>query len=455
MTAPRPPAGPPLPTTLRTRVVDLRPVTAEGDERALFIGRWAATGDEVIVTRRAALGAPPTHAWRQWPKTNSALVCQLFFARRLHGYDYEVVRHYPGGTLRDLLCDGIPVPSVLVLKWVEQLVRAINHLHTSFGLVHSAITPDAIAVDVDAEGLRQVRLGGLGWARTIRGFAQPVPVSSMDLWAGRMEPGEDDIELVPTGDFRYVAPEPGPGEWAANDYWSLGVVLLELLLGRYPFPVAADAADKGRADLLHLMSSRDINAAEYLGRVEMEPRLATLIDGLLTQDAAVRWGAAQVFACLNGGSPRLLRPVNPTAVLSRTTRQQTTANSGPDYVFLSYSRDDREYALRLKRHLGGCGIRAWMDDDVRTGEQWRQVIDDRVRRSAAVIVVMSPNALVSPWVERELNQAEACQRPILPLLLEGDRFSRLSNVQYEDVVGARMPSDDFVECLRGYLRGGR
>jgi hypothetical protein len=44
-------------------------------------------------------------------------------------------------------------------------------------------------------------------------------------------------------------------------------------------------------------------------------------------------------------------------------------------------------------------------------------------------------------------------KPIFPLLLDGRRFFRLSNLQYEDVTGARMPKPSFVARLRAISTG--
>ncbi len=453
MTAPRPPAGSP-PLSVRSRVSDLRLLTAEDEVPARFLGRWTNTGDEVVVSRHPDSTGSRTQAWRRWREADTSLVCELMHHARMHGCDYEVVRHHPGGTLRDLLRAGVAVPSTPVTRWVEQLVRAIAHLHTDLRLLHGAVTPDAIAV-TDGRP-RRVLLGGLGTARTIRAAAQLRPASSMHRWLERM--GSDlDESALDTCDFRYLAPERVYGEWrTAGDYWSLGVVLLELLVGHYPFPVAADAEDKGRAEFRQFICTRHINAADYLGPAGVDLRLATLIDGLLTQAAQVRWGADEVLAWLDGDAPEVLRPVNQPAALTRSMPPEPALapSSGP-YAFLSYSRTNRPYAQRLKRHLEERHIAAWMDDQVRTGEPWRQVIDERVRRSAAVIVVMTPEAAGSRWVEREINEAEAHGRPVLPLLLDGARFSRLSDLQFENVVGGLMPSADFVERIRDHLRGGR
>jgi hypothetical protein len=61
---------------------------------------------------------------------------------------------------------------------------------------------------------------------------------------------------------------------------------------------------------------------------------------------------------------------------------------------------------------------------------------------------MTPDADESDWVTREIDQAEHRCKPIFPLLLKGNRFFRLANLQFEDVTGGRLPSDRYLARLR-------
>jgi WD40 repeat protein len=119
-------------------------------------------------------------------------------------------------------------------------------------------------------------------------------------------------------------------------------------------------------------------------------------------------------------------------------------------VFISYSHDhvDRRYVERLARYLSNSGISVWYDPDLATGERWVQILQQRIDTCAAFVVVMSPAAEASDWVDRELGQAEHIRRPVFPLLLDGEVFFRIRNLQYENVLGGRMPSRALVQRLR-------
>ncbi|MEU4444963.1 TIR domain-containing protein [Actinosynnema sp. NPDC050801] len=116
-------------------------------------------------------------------------------------------------------------------------------------------------------------------------------------------------------------------------------------------------------------------------------------------------------------------------------------------VFISYSRRQQVYARALAGHLRERGVPVWMDDELISGDRWEQVIKDRIDGCAALVVVMTPDAEESAWVRRELSRAQDRGKTVFPLLLEGEVFFRLADVQAEDVRGGAMPGDRFVRAL--------
>ena len=123
-----------------------------------------------------------------------------------------------------------------------------------------------------------------------------------------------------------------------------------------------------------------------------------------------------------------------------------------DHVFISYSRKDRAYAHRLADDLRGRGFEVWMDDRIDLGDRWWQTVDQAVRDCVALVVVMTPDAERSEWVEKEIMLAQREGKPILPLLLRGKQFSLLIDRQSADVTGDRLPPQAFYQRLRRALR---
>lgn len=118
-------------------------------------------------------------------------------------------------------------------------------------------------------------------------------------------------------------------------------------------------------------------------------------------------------------------------------------------VFVSYSRrSDGRYVDELAAYLASAGFRTWYDRQITPGAQWSAEIRRHIDTCAAFVVVMTPEAEASQWVDIEVERARESRRPILPLLLRGERFFALANIQHEDVVGGRMPGERFVSRLR-------
>jgi hypothetical protein len=124
------------------------------------------------------------------------------------------------------------------------------------------------------------------------------------------------------------------------------------------------------------------------------------------------------------------------------------------YVFISYAREDNAYVLRLVKHLGQHGIETWMDDHIPTGQRWQDVVFDKVRESAAFVVLMSGYLEKSQWVIKEVVVAELGKIPILLLSLSSTRFPILTHLQAEAVNDDILPSDKFLtELVRAIERG--
>jgi hypothetical protein len=104
------------------------------------------------------------------------------------------------------------------------------------------------------------------------------------------------------------------------------------------------------------------------------------------------------------------------------------------HIFISYSSQDIEFVRYLRTLLESEGFAVWVDEARLTpGAGWWKDIEQNIERCAAFIVVMSPNAYESDWVEREILLAEHRKKPIYPVLLTGNAWSRMANIQYEDM----------------------
>jgi len=121
------------------------------------------------------------------------------------------------------------------------------------------------------------------------------------------------------------------------------------------------------------------------------------------------------------------------------------------HIFISYSRSDQDYARRLAEDLRQRNYGVWIDDRIDYGSRWWRTIDKAIRSCGAFVVVMSPEAGESDWVEKEVMLAQVEKKPIFPLLLRGKLFSLLINSQYVDVTNGNLPPRKFYDCLSKIL----
>jgi two-component system, NarL family, response regulator LiaR len=118
------------------------------------------------------------------------------------------------------------------------------------------------------------------------------------------------------------------------------------------------------------------------------------------------------------------------------------------YIFISYSTKDSEYAYRLANKLNEQGYDVWIDKNrLRNGDEWWEMIVKAIAGCAVFVVVMSSDAKQSKWVQREVALADNSEKPIFPLLLDGENWEKLVLIQFQDVRSGKLPPQGFFNNL--------
>lgn len=90
-------------------------------------------------------------------------------------------------------------------------------------------------------------------------------------------------------------------------------------------------------------------------------------------------------------------------------------------VFLSYAAGDHDVAESLARELAAAGYDVWRwETSVLPGDNWATKTGDALRDSRAMIVLLSPEAVKSPNVRREIEYAIGSpnyEGRVIPVLL--------------------------------------
>jgi len=75
-------------------------------------------------------------------------------------------------------------------------------------------------------------------------------------------------------------------------------------------------------------------------------------------------------------------------------------------VFLSHNYSDKPFVRRLAADLDNQGIPYWLDEaEIKIGESLIEKIRAGIDKVDFVAVVLSPNSVASPWVQREVDVA--------------------------------------------------
>lgn len=76
----------------------------------------------------------------------------------------------------------------------------------------------------------------------------------------------------------------------------------------------------------------------------------------------------------------------------------------PKSIFLSYNRVDKTFARWLAADLSERGVRVWLDDaEIRIGDSLIEKIRQGIDEVDYVGVILSPDSVNSPWVQREID----------------------------------------------------
>ena len=182
------------------------------------------------------------------------------------GRHYELLEYIQGGTLANLMQPGGVSPS-LARQILMELAEALTEIHAA-GILHRDLKPSNILIR----------------------HREPLDLVLTDFGISSLC---DQTSLYVTTAHRtaaYSAPEAMTGViGSSSDWWSVGVMLLELLAGRHPFAG---------------MDERIVNFQLVSRGIEVPASLPEewklLLKGLLTRDHQKRWSGEQVRAWLAG-----------------------------------------------------------------------------------------------------------------------------------------------------------
>jgi serine/threonine protein kinase len=344
-------------------------------------------------------------------------IVHVFEKFRLEGRLWFAMEKIDGVSLMEAI--GSPCGETLGEVGVRafgQLQNAIDYLHEN-GIVHAELSPSNLLVD-EYGVLRVVDFE----------HCRILETDESEYWT------EGSVVGTPL----YMSPEHLTGKLIPeSDYFVVGTLLLQSLTGHNPFA--------GRNIHTILSQISDVNPTAILeSQPSFDPELQQVVSLLLSCDTAQRvcgWERLRTFA----------RHYVPFDVPSQASDVSKVA--GKPTAFLSHASADKQIARRLALALAKAGVDVWLDEwEIKVGESISQKVDDAVDECRYVILMLSPTAVQSNWVEKEWRAAfwretDSGEVVILPVMVSKCEIpALLRDKKYADF------SESFDDGLKELLR---
>ncbi|MGD1157482.1 MAG: TIR domain-containing protein [Terriglobia bacterium] len=241
--------------------------------------------------------------------------------------------------------------------------------------------------------------------------------------------GVDESEYWPAGSIAgtplYMSPEHLSGSpTVESDYFVVGTLLLEHLSGRNPFH------GPDFASVLRAIATAD--ASHLLAPIpQVDPQLRDTILSLLAESPSGRHPGWDLLRMVT----RHYTPFEPSPAPVETRMK------GHPSVFISHSSLDKQIAGGLALELAKRGVDVWLDEwAIQVGDSISRRVEEALENCTYVILLLSPGALASNWVDkewraafsREMSRGEVTVLPVLaakcelPPLLRDRKYADIS-----------------------------
>ncbi len=94
-------------------------------------------------------------------------------------------------------------------------------------------------------------------------------------------------------------------------------------------------------------------------------------------------------------------------------------------IFISHSHNDEMFARKVASFLEDQGLDVWeASNEIFPGDNWAAKISQGLQESNAMVVLLTPDALKSIWVQRDVEYALGAQEyseRLIPVLVDPDK----------------------------------
>ncbi|GAB1392092.1 hypothetical protein MASR1M60_02550 [Rhodocyclaceae bacterium] len=334
-----------LPAALATKFRIAEVLPAGGAEAEIMLLEGLSSGVKVIAKLYRPGLMPKAEVLERVSKAAFRHVVHLIAWGESEGVGYEVMEYCAGGSLRQWTAQAMPLRRDQLRDILVEIAEALAALH-ELQVIHRDLKPENVLVR---------RTEPLDLVLTDFGIASVADATQLFTSTART--------------VKYGAPETLAGVLDnAADWWSLGLILVELLTGHHPFEGLSDAVITHRLVTTTLDCS-EVDDAEW----------RKLCRGLLLRDPQRRWGMDEIRRWLAGDESLEVPVEDAFAPPQHATR--------PYRLEGSLCTTPLELALALATHwesgrkdLMRGQLSAWIGEELRDDDLLRFVQDELDRR---------------------------------------------------------------------------
>lgn len=273
----------------------------------------------------------------RYPSLDTRHVVRMFESNAIDDQHYELMEYLGKGSLdRLILREGPRVPPVRVREILVELTDAIAHIHEA-GIAHRDLKPGNVLVR--RRRPLDLVLADFGIAATMNALSE------------RVSTGGRTVHYAPRETlWNRVSRE--------ADWWSLGIMLVEMLTGRHPLSWEHSGELMDAREVTRILTTEP---ADNLVANVTDPDWRLLCRGLLRHERAHRWRSGEIRRWLQGEREPTL---NVTDEAPRTRRRRTLAGveiTSNDPVEVARILSERWEAARADFIRGR--ITEWASDD--------------------------------------------------------------------------------------------
>ncbi len=334
-----------LPAALASKFRIAEVLPAGGAEAEIMLLEGLSSGVKVIAKLYRPGLMPKAEVLERVSKAAFRHVVHLIAWGESEGVGYEVMEYCAGGSLRQWMAREAPLRRDQLRDIIGEIAEALAALH-ELQVIHRDLKPENILVR---------RAEPLDLVLTDFGIASVADATQLFTSTART--------------VKYGAPETLAGVLDhAADWWSLGLILVELLTGHHPFEGLSDAVITHRL-VTSTLDCGEIDDAEW----------RKLCRGLLLRDPQRRWGMAEIRRWL-AGDESLAAPVedSPASVqhAARPYRLEGSLCTTPLELALALATHWESGRKDLMRGQ----LSVWIGQELRDDDLLRFVQDELDRR---------------------------------------------------------------------------